>query len=323
MKTWNNVPVLVHADDYGETYNTCMEMIEILKGGYLDGISLITNMRDYDRYVDLFMRSIPDMHHLPLINVHINLVEGRHIPDAAAGEKDDPVLSWNWSGLFLTSYRLPTSDRSGARMHRGEVYEKLVYEISSQLRRGVRFIQEAQAKAMEAGIPYTEQGVRIDAHQHAHMIPLVWKAIREVIEHMDIRVDYIRNSHEPLMPFLKHKKCRNIVGIVKNRVLALNASAVERYISRNVGTPNYLCGVMMSGHMDMIRLSMVLPDILKVCSKKGYGLEINIHPAMMLDTEVTEEIPYDSAMNFYTSPDRHTEALTVRSFAGIFPTGDT
>lgn len=318
MSIQSEVPIILHADDYGETYNTCIEMIELLKGGYLDGISVITNMRDYERYADMFMKAIPDMHHLPLINVHINPVEGRHLQGNDRLENpDDHILTWTWSSLFFTSYRLPTHSRDGERMRYREVYRELEHEISMQLKAGAEFIQMAQNIAREAGIPYTPQNIRIDSHQHSHMIPIVWKALTEVIVAQKLKVDYIRNAHEPLLPFLKHRRCINILGFIKNRVLAFNAPKVERYIKRNIGVPNYLCGVMMSGHMDMVRVGEILPDMTGFCHGHGYGLEVNIHPAMMLDTEVTEEIPYDSAMSFYTSPDRHTEALTVRSFSGI------
>ena len=305
MNNYNTVPVIIHADDYGETYNTCEEMIELIRGGHLDGISLITNMRDHDRYAEMFYKAIPEFPFLPLINVHINLVEGRSL--------DGECLDWTWISLFKTSYHLPATDKAGEAMKYKAVFESLVKEIRSQLSIGREFIEKAVNIAKENNIPYTPQDIRIDSHQHAHMIPIVWKALTKVIEEDNIAVSYIRNSHEPVCPFLKQKRCRNTVGFIKNRILAICAPRVERYIKSHVCTPSYLLGVMMSGHMDAVRLMMVLPDMIKTCKRKGYGLEINIHPAMMLETEATEEIPMDAARSFYMSTDRHTEALTVRT----------
>ena len=314
-KMYGNVPVIIHADDYGETYNTSMEMLKLMAGGHLDGISLITNMRDAKRYFDMFYKAIPDMPYLPLINVHINLVEGRSLLVEGPEDSvyDTPCLAWDWGGLFKASHHIPARDRNGEPMRHGAVFDRLVKEITLQLKTGKAFIEKAQSIAEEKGVPYTPQEIRIDSHQHAHMIPIVRKAIARVIENEGLKVTYIRNSHEPLMPFLKEKRCRSLIGFIKNRILAFEAPAMERYIKRNVGTPNYLCGVMMSGHMDLARLMMVLPGILEKCRKKGCGLEINIHPAMMLETEATEEIPMDATRSFYMSTDRHTEALTVRT----------
>ena len=305
MAVYGGVPVIIHADDYGETYNTCTEMIELLKGGYLDGISLITNMRDYERYADMFYKAIPGFKFLPLVNIHINLVEGRSL--------DGECLKWDWMSLFKVSYHLPASDTEGEPMRYKAVSEELTDQIRAQIIKGREFIDNCRRIAEENGIPYTPQEIRLDAHQHAHMIPIVWKAVKRVITSEGLNISYIRNSHEPLTPFFGHKRCRSMKGIMKNRILAFCAPPVERYIRSHVGTPSYLCGVMMSGHMDVVRLMEVMPKMLNRCRKKGYGLEINIHPAMMLETEATEEIPMDAARSFYMSTDRHTEALTVRT----------
>ncbi|MBQ8945637.1 MAG: ChbG/HpnK family deacetylase [Lachnospiraceae bacterium] len=316
MRIFDNVPVILHADDYGETYNTCVEMIELMKGGHLDGISLLTNMREYERYLNLLIAAVPGMPFLPLINIHINLVEGRRLSLAApddTGLVDAPCTRWTWMNLCRTSFHLPAYDTCGNGMKYREVYRQLVDEIKAQLLRGADAIAVLQKTAMESGISYTPQNIRIDSHQHAHMIPVVRRALTAAIRETGMEVDYIRNSHELLVPFLKHKSTVNMIGVMKNRILALFASGMERYI-RSLGlTPSYLCGVMMSGHMDAVRLMTVMPDILERCRKKGFGLEINIHPAMMLETEVTEEIPMESAQSFYMSSDRHMEALTVRT----------
>ncbi len=308
--------MLLHADDYGETHNTSEEMLELMKGGYLDGFSILTNMREHDRHLRMLLNAIPGMPSLPLINVHVNLVEGRMLSEATADDPqvtDAPCTRWDWMSLCRVSFHLPAHDKHGERMKYRETHDRLVAEIRAQLHRGwedVRLIQEA---AGEAGVPYEPQHLRIDSHQHAHMIPIVRRALEQVIRDEEFEVDYVRNSHELLMPFIRHASCRNLIGTVKNRILALFAPGMEKFIKSLGHTPSYLCGVMMSGHMDAVRLMTVLPDILRKCRQKGYGLEINIHPAMMLETEVTEEIPMESARGFYMSSDRHMEALTVRT----------
>ena len=322
--------ICLMADDYGESYNTSRDILELVKKGYLDGISVITNMKDHEKYRDMFMKAIPEMKRLPYIAVHLDLVEGRRIgtadssvdkeisPASADGNAPDDLIPWTWKSLFLLSLHLPVRDRNGNRMRYRAVLEQLKTEIACQLRRGYDFISEAQRIAADSGTEYEHQTYRIDSHQHAHLIPIVWKALSFLIEKNNLEVEYIRTAHEPLWPFVRNlgfgRRGITFIGLVKNRILAILAPKAERFLSEHRIRPAYLWGLVMTGHMDIERIDRVMPDMLKVCEKKGYDLELNIHPGRMLDSEVTDEIPRESADDFYLSKNRELEAETARAF---------
>ncbi len=323
--------VFLQSDDYGESYNTSRDILELVKKGHLDGISVITNMKDHEKYRDMFVQAVPEMKRLPYITLHLDLVEGRLIgtsPSASDeipsgpfpddGPGPDDLIPWTWKSLFLLSLHIPVRDANGNRMSYGKVLEQLKTEIACQLRRGYDFISEAQSMAEESGVEYEHQNYRIDSHQHAHLIPIVWKALTYLIDKNDLSVDHIRTAHEPLWPFIQSlgfgRGGIKPIGLVKNRILAILAPKAERYLKARDIKPAYLWGLIMTGHMDLGRIDRVMPHMLKVCEKKDYDLELNIHPGTMLPGEVTDEIPRESADEFYLSENRAKEAETARAF---------
>ena len=48
------------------------------------------------------------------------------------------------------------------------------------------------------------QELRIDSHQHTHMIPVVAEALFEVLEEQGWKVSYVRDAKEPFFLFFKN-----------------------------------------------------------------------------------------------------------------------
>ncbi len=309
-----NIRIELHADDYGETVNTSKEMIDLMKGGYLDGISIIPNMHEFETTSRMLTEAVPNLPFVPYISIHINAVEGRSLQTPDAG-----VLPWTWAKLFLISYHLPVKDNTGRRMKYQEVLGRLTQEIRQQIIKGSDTVNEVLRKAESCNISVKWSGaLRIDSHQHAHLIPIVWKALIRVISEDNLHVDYIRTSHEPLWPFIRHLRFGangiTFIGLIKNRILAVNAPKAERYLKGHGIRPAFMWGLIMSGHMDIQRIEKVMPYMIRVCERKGYDLELNIHPGRMLECEMTDEIPREAAEDFYLSDNRSLEAETARAF---------
>lgn len=315
----DKIHIELHADDYGESIHTSEDIIELMKCGYLDGISILSNMSIYPECERMLLDAVPELPFVPYMSVHINPIEGCSLTETraengtAAYAETVRLLPWTWKNLFFLSLHLPVRDNTGRRMKYSEVYAQLQTEISEQLRLAMELIDHVIARADERGIPVRSRGLRIDSHQHSHLLPIVWKAMISVMG--EGQLEYIRTSHEPLRPFIKHMALGfGLVGFVKNRILAILAPKCERYLtSRNI-KPAYLWGLIMTGHMDIDRISVIMPDMLEACRKRGYDLELNIHPGRMLSSETTPEVPEDSARNFYLTDDRALEAQTVRRF---------
>ena len=155
-----------------------------------------------------------------------------------------------------------------------------------------------------------QKHIRIDSHQHAHMIPVVWEALAEVIEEERYEVEYIRNSREMLGVFLSELplwKTYRPVNFVKNRLLALYSHRVDRYARAHQLKQMYLWGLVMSGYMDYDRIVKLYPKTAARAGRDGRVLEILFHPGLTLPEEVSEEIGAEAARDFYLRKDRHVE----------------
>ena len=303
------VKVDIHADDYALTVNTSKDMLSCMRKGQLDSISIVPNMSCFETCMELLYRAVGELPFLPLMSVHLDFVEGRCL---AGGEQapllsrgKDSLMGLSWGGLFALSC-LPWKRREAKR------------QLKLEIRAQIEAVSAAAGHAMEvaetAGVVCRQKGLRIDSHQHAHMIPVVWEALSEVIEEEGYKVEYIRNSREVLGVFAARKslwRTYRPVNFVKNRLLAFYAHKTERYAKQHGMEQMYLWGLIMSGHMDYDRIKALYPAMVQKAQKDGRTLEILFHPGQTLPGEVTEEIGREAAEDFYLRPDRHVEMEAV------------
>lgn len=299
----------VHADDYALTLNTSKDILDCMKAGKLDSISIVPNMSCFTECMELLHEAIPELPFLPLISVHLDFVEG----NCLAGADAVPLLTRNgsnltglsWGGLFKLSY-LPGKRKATKKQLKKEIKEQI-----SVVLKETEYCRELAAKNE---VPFRQKGLRIDSHQHAHMIPVVWEALTEVIAEEDYEVEYIRNSKEVLAPFLSEVplwKTYRPINFVKNRLLSFYSHKVDRYTAEKSLNRMYLWGLVMSGHMDYDRVVRLYRKIASKAEKENRVLEILFHPGITLPEEVTDEIGKEAAEDFYLLPDRHIEKETV------------
>ena len=74
----------IHADDYALTLNTSKDMLECMRAGKLDSISIVPNMLSFEPCMELLYGEIPHLPFLPCMSVHLDFVEGRSLAGAAA-----------------------------------------------------------------------------------------------------------------------------------------------------------------------------------------------------------------------------------------------
>ncbi|MBD5448577.1 MAG: ChbG/HpnK family deacetylase [Lachnospiraceae bacterium] len=299
----------IHADDYALTVNTSKDMLSCMLQGQLDSISVVPNMSCFQECMELFYQAIPEMPFLPKISVHLDFVEGHCL--APAGEvpllvKDgSSLMGLAWGGLFARSY-LPWKRRAAKA--------QLKKEIKTQIERVQGAVRQAMDIAKAHGVPGSQERIRIDSHQHAHMIPVVWEALTEVIAEEHYQVEYIRNSKETLGVFVSETslwKTYRPVNFIKNRLLSLYSHKADRYMRAHHMEQMYLWGLVMSGHMDYDRIVRLFPKYAALAEKKGRTLEILFHPGLTISDEVTEEIGEEAARDFYLRQDRHVEMEAV------------
>ena len=287
----------IHADDYALTKNTSMDMLECMLAGRLDSISIVPNTGCFEECMDMLYKAIPSMPFLPLMSVHINLVEGLCLTDSGLGDR----LTFSWGQLFLYSYILPPANK----VRRG-----IRAEIEAQIKRCIPAINKCMAIARANNIKYRQKALRIDSHQHTHHLPIVWKAIISVTDKNNYNVEYIRCSREPLSVFLSKPglyMTYRPVNAVKNLILAMYAGKMDRYCQRKGLPKMYLWGLLMSGKMDYPRIEKLKNAMEKKADAAGRDLEILFHPGQALSYEITDELNPSAVKEFYLSGNRAVE----------------
>lgn len=288
------VRIDIHADDFGESLHASKDILECIRAGKLNSISVLSNMSCFTECVKCYREEQSSFPAAPKLSIHLNFMEGscladpKELPDLV---DDKGHFCISWGKLFLYSY-LPGRKR---------IKKQLKAEMQLQI-----------AAVLEA---FPEIGkLRIDSHQHTHMIPVVADALFEVLEGNGWQAEYIRNAKEPLGPFLKKTSLYRTyrpVNFIKNMILNYCSWFLERRLKKAQMEPMYLWGLVMSGHMDRERVSGLLPDMKKKAERKGRTLEILFHPGQVLQEEISEEFSQPEAIAFHVSEDRHVEKAAV------------
>lgn len=303
------VKIDIHADDYALTVNTSKDMLECMKAGKLNSISIVPNTSVFEECMDMMYEAIPTLPFLPVMSVHLDFVEGRSL--AGDGEvtlltrPDSDLMGLSWGGLFKLSY-MPWKRR--------EAKAQLKKEIKAQIEKTQKAIERCREIAESNGISCAQKGLRLDSHQHAHMIPVVWEAVTEVVEEEGYPLEYIRNSKEVLGVFLAETslwKTYRPINFVKNRLLSLYSYKVDRYDKLHHKEQMYLWGLIMSGHMDYERIQKLYGAMTRKAEHDNRVLEILFHPGITLPEEVTGEVAREAVETFYLLEDRHIEKAAV------------
>lgn len=291
----------VHADDFGESVHASQDILDCLAEGKLDSISVLSNMSCFERCAALYRQREKEFPKKPRLSVHLNFMEGsclerpEMLPSLVDGEGHFCI---SWGKLFLASW-LP--GRRGLK-------EQLKREMKLQ-------IDKVKAAFPEIG------ALRLDSHQHTHMIPVVASALFEVLEENGWQAEYIRDAREPVLPFLKEislYKTYRPVNFIKNGILNFCSRLMEGKL-RGMGLePMYLWGLVMSGNMDRQRVEKLLPGLKRAAEKKGRTLEILFHPGQVQKGEISVEFSQKEAIEFHLSEGRQVEKDAVMgiSFEG-------
>ena len=172
--------------------------------------------------------------------------------------------------------------------------QQLKYEIKEQIKKIVTTYELGNT-------------IRIDGHQHTQMISVVLEAIQEVVMEEGYRVEYLRDSHDLFLPYLKQVNLLHTyrpINMIK--VLLLNYFSIinRKTFNQYQDTKMNLSGVFMSGRMDYERLKRILPTYISNCNRKGKTLEILFHPGTLLERECGDEFTSEDALKFYLSTNR-------------------
>lgn len=290
-----------HADDYAVSISASQDIIKLAGNGIINSISILPNMSAFDQAASMLEGLSPQVKK----SVHLNFMEGRSclpkgtVPDLV---DNDSCFKVSWGSLLLASFN---------PIKRGRIKRQLADEIVAQVE-----------KCIAAGL--VEPGaLRLDSHQHTHMIPLVRDALFDAIERIERqgrKVVFVRNTQDPLSIYFGTKgglKEFSFANMLKCLILNWFSIALRRRLKERNLPIGYLCGVFYSGHMDDERLKKVLPAFEKLAIKKKCKVEVLFHPGSVKKEEITPEFNKPGFVNFHLSKNRHIEFNSICKLSGV------
>lgn len=286
----------IHADDYGLTINTSIDILEGINLKKLDSTSILPNMTCYEEALKMWNQNMLKGT-IPKASVHLNFMEGH-----CCAPKEEVSLLVDENGYFNLSW-IDLVKYNYNYFKYAEVKRQLKIEIRKQL-----------WKVIDDYKLLSEKKLRVDSHQHTHMIPIVLRALLEVLEEDSIPTEYIRLSKEYVWPYLKRLNIYSsyrLINLVKVAILNFFAVEDEKMLEKRNIPSMILCGVFFSGRMDAKRVGKVLPELNKRARHKKVMLEVVLHPGLARQEEIGEEFVNQEAKAFYLSSNRKIEYETM------------
>ena len=259
-----------HADDFGITEEQARRILALGDAcggmGAISSISIFANSPAFEASAEA-ARPFVSAGALR-IGVHVNLVEGPaasplHKRGRKGGLADARgMLALDFVSLLKTSLStLP---------ERRELYREVYDEC------------RAQIALFCSAFPEERGRLRIDSHQHVHMIPLVYDAMMHAAASCGCTVAELRIPFEAALPHLGGAggigRLASANG-VKDALLGLLSLRARRHVPQGCRVPAF-CGVVLSGRMHEadVRLIGRMEDI---AARRGRDLEVLLHPVSM------------------------------------------
>lgn len=283
--------LIFHADDYGINKEVSEHILDCHREGALNSLSVLPN----GAYLEEAMKQLKPYRENIKISIHLNLAEG---PCVAEPSKVPMLVDKR--GMFCLSFFQVLKLSLGRK--RKDLERQIYREIKAQI---------------ERMLPFTDT-FRLDSHQHYHMIPVVLKSILRVLEEKKWKIEFIRIPAEPLRPFLKKPEFYHTyrpINLIKNLVLNFLYAADKKYLVSYRKKTAVFFGILLSGGMDIKRVSALLPEFEQIAERKGLPLEILAHPGGVKSVENLMDKENEGCMEFYMSKGRKEEKkmfLTIK-----------
>lgn len=285
----------IHADDFGLSENSDKNILNLCLTGKLNSLSIIPNLQVFPNSVKNFNNVKNSFPHEIKISVHLNFMEGKPLSNSQDVQDlidKNGYFSVSWGKLFLINY-IP--------FLRKKIKKQLTTEIISQI-----------DYCIDKNI-IDSSAIRIDSHQHPHLIPLFYESIFNAIKIKNYKIEYIRNTNDPIN-YYKKSKCQKTetVNIIKCIILNHYSKNLSKLLKKNNYPDSYLCGVYYSGKMDN-RITNVIPVFEKNAKNNNRTVELLFHPGLMKNDEITKEFTKQGFNEFHLSENRTIEYNQINS----------
>lgn len=278
-----------HADDYGLYPQQSKLIIDCIKNGVLNGLSIMPN----SQYIDECMNLLKPFEEKLQYTIHLNLVEGYCLSN-----KKDVNLLVNEDGIFNISFiKLLLASFSVKR----KLYkEQIKKELKNQILNVKKYFDNKE--------------LRLDSHVHYHQIPVVFDSIIEIIQEEKLNVSYIRMPEEKISFYKPIKSFSNFKGINIIKVLVLNSLVKYNKLRYKKILLKYkeklFSGVACSGNMNINNTSIILNNY-KKSKYNNKDIEVLFHPGGVYSDEEIKKITSKDDLNFLTNEARISEGKTL------------
>ena len=271
-----------HADDYGISMSASRHIIELIKAGKLDSISIMPNMPAFDESMALLLNEWDGLNNKPMISIHLNVVGGHSLTE-------DRLLDYSWRYLFFHSF------------FKGSKYKTLKESIKKEFVAQINKCTDYQMISK----------IRLDSHQHTHMIPVVFDAMMDAVLELGIkdRLEFVRITREPLSLFLFSVKGFGsfpLINVIKNVLLNILSIRVVRKLRPYGISDAMVWGMLRSGLMTEDHHRIFSEKVCKFANKKNRYVELVAHPGYGSDSSELWEC-FSSDIEFTLSKNRQYE----------------
>ncbi len=283
-----------HADDYGLFPMQSGRILETIRNGACNGISIMPNSPFLEECMEMLRKADPDGK--VRIAVHLNLVEGKPslTPDQVDLLTDDAGVFANSFGRLMIASLLPGRKR---------LKKQIEDEFTAQIHRCR---------------PYLRDGLLcLDSHTHIHMIPMVFDAMLAAAEREKIPVFRIRIPREEWSAYrIKGRKLegKTFINCIKSLVLNLCARWILSHSKPEGWRQNIpvFAGVLCSGRMDWDVMEFVAPKLAEIAALHETDLELLFHPGSVLEENDFNALTFQGDRSFLSSENRKIEADTLK-----------
>ena len=269
-------PPLLHADDLGLAEGVDAAILDLAQSGRLQGASLLVNGPS----ANAAMEAWRDLANPPPLSLHVCLTEGHGLPNC-------PEIPTGFGTLLLASL-LPWQRRRSA----------------PQLR--TVLLQQISRYRQLTGLRH----IRLDGHQHIHLVPLVLDAVLDLAS--DESITWVRTTREPLpegLPLRLWWRSLQTGGLLKWLVLQLlSVLAIPRLRRAGLQTNRRFAGVLFSGSMYGTAFLRSWETVYSsIAVDRASQPVVLIHPALPNAASGMDQDAFRQSVAFFNSTNRQKE----------------
>ncbi len=291
--------MIIHADDFGITLDQSKDILACSAAcggeGALNSTSALTTSPHFQECAE-FAKPFVDAG-LIRMGLHLNLVEG----PALSSPDDAPILVGD-DGRFQAGFAKLLSASFGP------LHDELVREVRTEAR--------AQIRAFLEAFPEMQGRLRLDSHQHTHMIPAVFEGMLAAVSDEGCALEYLRVPAEPLAPYMNVAAVRAKVppvNLAKNGLLNLLWKLDAPQYPRELPEPALFFGLALSGRMQYAANGEFLQEAAALSQAKGREVELLFHPGGVPRLEDCLDTRENGFSAFQLSPNRIAESHALRN----------